>query len=101
MFAVKAKIYEVVYNQSSSIAFDETSSYWSAPNLSAFHRSPRDHLISIGGFISFFSLYKQSHFGCFRQIVVVYVCFMNVVIFQHQKTLGYIPCVRSFSYSFS
>ena len=31
MFAVKAKIYGVIYKQSSSIAFDETSSYWSAP----------------------------------------------------------------------
>ena len=30
MFAVKAKIYGVLYNQASSIAFDETSSYWSA-----------------------------------------------------------------------
>ena len=30
MFAVKAKIYGVLYNQSSSIAFDDTSSYWSA-----------------------------------------------------------------------
>ena len=30
MFAVKAKIYGVLYNQDSSIAFDETSSYWSA-----------------------------------------------------------------------
>ena len=28
--AVKAKIYGVLYNQASSIAFDETSSYWSA-----------------------------------------------------------------------
>ena len=26
----KAKIYGVLYNQASSIAFDETSSYWSA-----------------------------------------------------------------------
>ena len=34
MFAVKAKIYEVIYNQSSAIAFDETSSYWSAPKSS-------------------------------------------------------------------
>ena len=31
MFAVKAKIDGSLYNQSSSIAFDETSSYWSAP----------------------------------------------------------------------
>ena len=31
MFAVKAKIYGVLYNQSSSIAFDERSSHWSAP----------------------------------------------------------------------
>ena len=30
MFAVRAKIYGVLYNQVSSIAFDETSSYWSA-----------------------------------------------------------------------
>ena len=30
IFAVKAKIYVVLNKQSSSIAFDETSSYWSA-----------------------------------------------------------------------
>ena len=30
MFAVKAKMYGVLYNQASSVAFDETSSYWSA-----------------------------------------------------------------------
>ena len=30
MFAFKAKIYRVLYKQYSSIAFDETSSYWSA-----------------------------------------------------------------------
>ena len=30
MLAVKAKIYGVPYKQSSFIAFDETSSYWSA-----------------------------------------------------------------------
>ena len=30
MLAVRAKIYGVLYNQASSIAFDETSSYWSA-----------------------------------------------------------------------
>ena len=44
MFAVMAKIYGERYNQSSSIAFDETSSYWSAPkspNFLAFHWSPR------------------------------------------------------------
>ena len=34
MFAVKAKIYGVLYNQSNSIAFDETSSYWSPPKSS-------------------------------------------------------------------
>ena len=34
MFAFKVKIYGVLYNQSSSIAFDETSSYWSAPKSS-------------------------------------------------------------------
>ena len=34
MFAVKAKIYGVPYKQSSSIAFDETSNYWSAPKNS-------------------------------------------------------------------
>ena len=31
MFAVKAKNYGVLNNQSIPIAFDETSSYWSAP----------------------------------------------------------------------
>ena len=36
MFAVKAKIYWVLYKQSSSIAFDETSSYWLAPKNSLF-----------------------------------------------------------------
>ena len=30
MFAVKAKIYGVLYNQASSIPFGETSSYWTA-----------------------------------------------------------------------
>ena len=34
MFPVKAKIYGVLYNQSSSVAFDETFSYWSAPKSS-------------------------------------------------------------------
>ena len=34
MFAVKAKIYGVLYKQSSSVAFDETSSYWLAPKNS-------------------------------------------------------------------
>ena len=51
MFAVKAKIYAVLYNQSSSIAFDEASSYWlapKAPNFSAFHWSPHGSLVSIG-----------------------------------------------------
>ena len=41
----------MLYKQSSSIAFDETSSYWSAtkaPNFSAFHWSPYDSLVSIG-----------------------------------------------------
>ena len=36
MFAVKAKIYGVLYKQSCSIAFDETFSYWSAPITSVF-----------------------------------------------------------------
>ena len=51
MFAFKAKIYGLLYKQSSSIAFDETSSYWSAPytpNFSAVHWSPRGSLVSIG-----------------------------------------------------
>ena len=34
MLAVKVKIYGVIYNQPSSTAFDETSSYWSAPKSS-------------------------------------------------------------------
>ena len=36
MFADTAKIYVVPYNKSGSIAFDETSSYWSAPKSSSF-----------------------------------------------------------------
>ena len=51
MFAIKAKIYGVLYKQSSSIALDETSSYWLAlkdPNFSAFHWSPQGNLVSIG-----------------------------------------------------
>ena len=36
VFAVKAKMYGVIYNQSSSIAFDETSSHWSAPKSFQF-----------------------------------------------------------------
>ena len=49
MFAVKvkAKIYGVLCNKSSSIAFDEISSYWSTP-FSAFHRSPQGGLVSTG-----------------------------------------------------
>ena len=34
MVAVKAKIYAVLYNPAGLIDFDETSSYWSAPNSS-------------------------------------------------------------------
>ena len=34
MFAVKAKIYRELYKQSSSIAFDETSTNWLAPKNS-------------------------------------------------------------------
>ena len=48
MFAMKAKIYGVLYKQSSSITFDETSSYWSAPKNSIFHWSPCSNLVSIG-----------------------------------------------------
>ena len=48
MFAVKAKIYGLLYKQSSAIAFYETSSYWSAPKSSAFHWSPHGSLVSIG-----------------------------------------------------
>ena len=38
----------MLYKQSISIAFDETSSYWLAPKNSAFHWSPRGSLVSIG-----------------------------------------------------
>ena len=51
MFAVKAKIYGVLYNPASSIDFNETSSYWSAPktpNFSAFHWSLHGRIVSIG-----------------------------------------------------
>ena len=51
MFAVKVKIYRVIYNQSSSIAFDETSSLLvnakKANSFSAFHWSPHGILVSI------------------------------------------------------
>ena len=47
MFAVQAKIYGEPCNQSSFIAFDETSSQ-KAPNFSAFCWSPHDNLVSIG-----------------------------------------------------
>ena len=45
MFAVKAKIYSVLYNQSSSIAIGQRQK---APNFSAFHWSPHGCLVSIG-----------------------------------------------------
>ena len=51
MFAVKAKIYRVLYNPSSSFTFDKTSSYWSAqkaPNFWAFHWPQNGSRISIG-----------------------------------------------------
>ena len=51
MFAVNAKIYGVLYKQSSSIAIDVTSNYGlrqKAPRFSAFHRSPYGSLVSIG-----------------------------------------------------
>ena len=47
MFAVKVKIYGALHNQSSSIAFDETSPYWSALK-SFYHWSPHGSLVSIG-----------------------------------------------------
>ena len=34
MFAVEGKNYGALYNKSSSIAFDETLNYWSAPKTS-------------------------------------------------------------------
>ena len=51
MLAVKAKFYGMPYNQSSFIAFDETSTYWSAPKtpyFKAFHWSPHGSLVSTG-----------------------------------------------------
>ena len=50
MLAVKAKIYGELYNQSSSIAFDETAidQRQKAPNFLAFHWSPIGSLVSIG-----------------------------------------------------
>ena len=54
MFAVKAKIDGVHYNQFSSIDFDETSSYWSAPkspNFSVFHWSPHGSMLPIGQYV--------------------------------------------------
>ena len=51
MFAIMAKIYGVLYNQTSSIAFDETSiicQRQKALIFSAFHWSPHGSLVSIG-----------------------------------------------------
>ena len=51
MFVVQATLYGVLYKQSNFIAFDETSSDWSAPkapNFSTFHWSPQGSLVSIG-----------------------------------------------------
>ena len=51
MFALTAKLYGVLYKQSSSIAFDETSSICQrqkAPNVSAFNWSQHGSLVSIG-----------------------------------------------------
>ena len=51
MFAVNAKIYGVLYNQYSSIAFHETlviGQHQKAHNFSAFHWSPHGSLVSIG-----------------------------------------------------
>ena len=49
MFAVKAKIYGVLYKQSSSIAFDLViGQRQKDPNFSAFHWSPHGNLVSIG-----------------------------------------------------
>ena len=53
---VKKKIYGVLYNQSCSIVFDETSSYWSA--FSAFHWSQHGSLVSIG-----------QHFGITKEYI--------------------------------
>ena len=51
MFAIKAKMYGVHYNQSSSITFDETfviGQSQKAPNFSVFHWSPHSSLVSNG-----------------------------------------------------
>ena len=51
MFAVKAKIYGAVYNQSNSIAFDENlviGQRQKATNFSAFHWPPHGSLVFIG-----------------------------------------------------
>ena len=50
MFAVKAKIYGVLYNQSSSVAFKHLviGQRQKALNFSDFHWSPHGSLVSIG-----------------------------------------------------
>ena len=48
VFTIKEKNYGVLYNQSSSVTFDETSCYWSTPkssNFWAFHWSPHGSLL--------------------------------------------------------
>ena len=56
MFAVKAKIYGVLYKQSSSIAFDETSSCWLAPktpNFRVVHLPKITEISLITGYCSY------------------------------------------------
>ena len=51
MFAVRVKIYGVLYNQASSIAFDNhlvIGQRLNAPDFSAFRWSPRGNLVTIG-----------------------------------------------------
>ena len=48
MFAVNAKIYEVLYKQSSSIAFGDIGQRQKAPIFSTFHWSPHGSLVSSG-----------------------------------------------------
>ena len=80
MFAVKATIYGVSYNQSSSIDFDETSSYWSAPKSSlflGFRWSAHGSLVSLNGqhFVatSVVHLPKRTEISLITESVIVLV----------------------------
>ena len=62
MFAVKAKIYGVLYNQASSVAFDETSSYWSVYFEQLSRQTRHSHPLAFRQIHTTANYYKYSFF---------------------------------------